>query len=82
MAAICCTVVSTVSMSDKSKAHIVVKRLVAWPWLQTAAHQVAVEEDSGGAERRLWELEHHAHLQNEVDALAPQRALFLGRHAV
>jgi len=58
------------------------ERLVAWPALQAVAHQVAVEEDGGGAERRLRQLEHHADLQDEVDALSSQRALFFGGHAV
>jgi hypothetical protein len=56
--------------------------LVSLPWFQALAHQVAVEKDGGGAQRGLRQLEHHAYLQDEVDALAPQCAFFLCRHTV
>jgi hypothetical protein len=38
------------------------ERLVALVRLEALAHQVAVEEDGGGAQRSLRQLEHHAHL--------------------
>jgi hypothetical protein len=56
--------------------------LVTWLGLEALAHQVTVEEDGGGTKRRLRQLEHHAHLENKVDALAPQCSLLLCWHAI
>lgn len=39
--------------------------------LQGVPHEVPIEEDSGRAESCLGEFEHHAHLQDEVDAFTP-----------
>lgn len=62
--------------------YVVMQRLVAWAGLQAVPHEIAIEEDGSGAERGLGQLQHHADLQDEIDAFAAQCALFFGRHAV
>jgi hypothetical protein len=54
------------------------QRLVARAGFQAVAHKIAMEEDGRGAERGLGQLQHHADLQDEVDALAAQCALLFG----
>ena len=63
-------------------SYIMMQWLITWPAFEAIAHQIAVEEDSGSAQGRLRQLEHHAHLQDEIDAFAAQCALFVRRHAV
>lgn len=45
------------------------------------AHEEAMQEDGGGGECDLWELEHYTYLQDEVHAFAAGFALFLGGEA-
>ena len=45
-------------------------------------HIEAMKEDIGGRERDLWELEHDADLEDEIDAFAAVFALFLRGEAV
>ncbi len=48
----------------------------------TSAHVKALEEDSSGSKRQLWQLEQNSSLYDEVDALRPSAALFLWGYAV
>jgi hypothetical protein len=46
------------------------------------AHVEALEEDSSGSQRQLWQFEQNAGLYDEVDALRPAAAFFLWRKTV
>lgn len=46
------------------------------------AHEETMEEDGCRGERDLWELEHDADLEDEIDALAAIVPLLLGRETI